>query len=220
VLDLKGQATTTRTFAATLSGNLGVALVNGRMLGVAPISIGPDLSRLLLPKGAPANGVAIDCVAIRLSANDGIVQSQALLVDGPDGRIEGNLAVDLRDELLVMRLLPDMRVLGVTVRTPVAIEGPLGAPRVDVDPGRAFGRLMVDTVANRLWQSSAVEWIRRRTGGAPGAHTCAAQLRLARLGQNGPVPKPRALLPGLPQELQGAMRNTLRGIGTVFRKDQ
>jgi uncharacterized protein involved in outer membrane biogenesis len=216
-LDLKGQAATTRTFTETLSGDVGIAMVGGRLLGVAPISVGPDLSRLLLPRGTPKGGVAIDCLAIRLSATDGIVRSLALLLEGPDMRVDGNLAIDLRDEMLVMRLLPDIRVLGVTVRAPVAIEGSLAAPRVEAEPAAAFTRLMIDTIANRLWKSSAVEWLQRRGGGAPGAHTCTAQLRLARLGRNGPVPKPPALLPGLPKELQGAVRNTVRGIGNIFR---
>jgi AsmA protein len=217
VLDVRGQATTTRTFAATLNGDLGMALVNGRLFGVAPISFGPDLSRLLLPKGTPAGGVAVSCVALRLTATNGIARSQALLLEGPVIRIEGNMALDLRDETMVARLLPNVSVLGVTVRTPVTIDGSMEHPKVEVQPDAVFGRLVTDTVANRLWRSSTVEWIQQQAGADPAAHTCAAQIKLARMGRNGPVPKSPAVVPGVPQELQGVVRNTARGIGNIFR---
>ncbi len=217
VLDVRGQGATTRAMASTLNGDLGLALVDGRLFGVAPIHFGPDLSRLLLPRGTPANGVAVRCAALRLTATNGIARSKALLVEGPDIRIEGKVALDLRDGTMVARLLPNISVLGVTVRTPVTVDGPITDPSVTVQPDEAFGRLLADTVANRLWRSSAVEWVQRQAGAAPGSHTCAAQLKLARMGRNGPVPKPPPVVPGVPKELQGAIHNTVRGIGNVFR---
>ncbi len=44
-------------------------------------------------------------------------------------------AVNLRNERLAARLLPDVQVFGVTVRAPVGVGGTLAAPRIGVEAG-------------------------------------------------------------------------------------
>ena len=226
-LDLRGRGTTLRAVAATLDGDAGLAMVDGRLVYAGMLRLGPNLMRALLPRGAPAQDSELRCLALRLTAEQGAVRSQALLLEGGFGRIDGDLAVNLRDETLAARLLPDIQVLGgVTLRTPIGIGGTLAAPRVGVEPGAALAQVASDALANRLWRSSTVAWLR-----GPGEGDCTAQLRLARLGQEGrlPVAAP-ALVPLVPRELQGAARevqgvvrevqgaaqDVLRGIGGLF----
>ena len=121
-----------------------------------------------------------------------IAQSQILLVEGEFGRIDGSLAVNLRNETLAARLLPDMRLMGVIVRTPVTTRGTLAVPRVGVEPGAALAQLVGDTVANRLWRSSAIEFLRGATGSTSPGGDCAAALTLARLGRAGRMPEAAA----------------------------
>jgi AsmA protein len=213
-LDLRGQGGTTRALAASLSGDLGLAMVEGRMARGNLQRIGPDLVRVLLPAGAPPAGLNIRCAALRLTAREGLAQSEALLMEGPGGRIDGSLAINLRDETLVARLLPDINILGVGVRTPVAIGGTLAAPAVGVEPGAALAQVMSDAVANRLWRSSTVEWLRGASGAPPPGGDCGTQLRLARLGRDGPVPPaPPPVMPLVPRELQGTVQEVARGVG-------
>jgi hypothetical protein len=73
-----------------------------------------------------------------------------------------------------------------------------------------------DTVANRLWRNSTVEWMRGQAGGAAPGGDCGAALRLARMGADGPVPPPVAVVPGVPRELQGTTQDILRGLGGIL----
>ena len=202
ILDITGRGATTRAIAATLAGEAGI------------LRLGPDLIRLLLP-GTPQEGVALRCLALRLSAEDGMLRSQALLAETSAGRVEGVAAVNLRTEALAARLLPDVTLLGIRVRAPVGIGGTLAAPRVGVEPGRALGQVIEDTVANRLWRDPTVEWLRGQVGGASPGGDCAAQLRLARMGADGPVPAAERIIPGVPRELQGTTQEVLRGLGGI-----
>lgn len=216
-LDLRGRGATTRALAATLTGDAGIAMLGGRFTGATALRIGPDLARVLMPRGTPSGGLALRCLAIRLSAQDGLAESQAMLMEGEFGRIEGSLAANLRDEAIVARLLPDLRVMGVTVRAPVTVGGTLAAPRVGMEPGAAFARVVGDTVANRLWRSSTVEFLRGATGSSPPGEDCAAALALARLGRAGPVPEAAAVpIPLVPRELQGTVQEVVRGIGGLL----
>ncbi|NMJ43666.1 AsmA family protein [Roseomonas sp. JC162] len=216
-LDLHGTGTTTRALAASLGGELGVAMLGGRFTGATALRIGPHLARALMPRGTPADGLALRCLAIRLTAEAGLAHSQALLMEGEFGKIEGSLALNLRDETIAARLLPDVRVLGVTVRAPVAVGGTLADPRIGVEPGAAFARVAGDTVANRLWRSSTVEFLRGATGSTPPGGDCGAALTLARLGRGGAMPEAAATpIPLVPRELQGAAQDVVRGIGGLL----
>jgi uncharacterized protein involved in outer membrane biogenesis len=217
--ELSGQGATIQALAATLSGELGLAMVEGRLPQAAALRIGPDLVGALLPGGPPREGLDIRCAALRLSAEAGLAESQALLMEGPSGRIDGSLALSLRDETLAARLLPDIRVVGVTVRAPVGIGGTLAAPAVGVEPGAAVAQVLKDSVANRLWRSSTAEWLRGASGASPPGGDCASALRLARLGREGRVPPPPpAPVPLVPRELQGTVQDLLGGVGRLLRR--
>jgi uncharacterized protein involved in outer membrane biogenesis len=216
-LDLRGQGATTRAIAATLSGQMGVAMVGGRFTGGTALRIGPDLLRILLPRGTPSGGLTLRCLALRLSAEHGVAQSDALLMEGDFGRIDGNLVINLRNETIAARLLPDISLMGVTVRAPVTIGGTLAEPRIGVEPGAALAHVLGDTVANRLWRSSTVEFLRDATGSGPAGGVCGPALTLARLGRAGPMPAPGATpIPLIPREIQGTAQDVVRGIGGLL----
>lgn len=217
VLDLRGRGATLRALAATASGEAGIAMVGGRFTGASGLSIGPDLARALLPRGTPSDGLGVRCLALRLSAEDGVAQSQALLLEGEFGRIDGSLALNLRDETLAARLLPDTRVMGLATRTPVTIGGTFAAPRVEVEPGAALAQVVGDTVANRLWRNTTVEFLRGATGSIPTDGDCGAALTLARLGRAGRVPEAAPVpIPLIPREVQGIAQDVVRGLGGLL----
>ena len=211
-LDLRGRGATTRAVAATLTGEAGLAVVGGRLARAGMLRLGPDLVGVLLP-GVPQDGLEIRCLALRASAEDGMVNTPALLLETAAGRIEGVVAVNLGTEALAARLLPDITLFGVRVRAPVGVGGTLAAPRVSVEPGRAAAQVIGDAVANRLWRDPTVEWLRGRATGSPQAGDCAAQLRIARFGADGPVPPAQRVVPIVPRELQGTTQDVVRGLG-------
>lgn len=214
-IEMRGRGATTRAVAATLTGEAGLALADGRLAQAGLLRLGPDLLGLLMP-GAPQDGLELRCFAVRLSAEDGMARTSALLAETSAGRVEGVAAVNLATEGLAARLMPDVTLFGVRVRTPVGIGGTLASPRVGVEPGRALTQVIGDTVANRLWRDPTVEWLRGRAGGATPAGDCATQLRIARFGADGPVPAAPRIVPGVPRELQGTAQDVLRGLGGLL----
>jgi uncharacterized protein involved in outer membrane biogenesis len=210
-LDLTARGATTRALAASVSGAAGLAMVEGRLSHAGMLRIGPDLTRILLMGRAPPDGVTLRCFALSFAAEEGLLQSEALLLESSAGRITGSLAINLRNETLAAHLRPDLRVFGATMRAPVGVGGTLSAPRVGVEPAQALAQVVGDTVANRLWRSSTVEWLRRDSGDAD----CPAQLRQARLGQAGREPAAAApIIPLVPRELQAPVQEVFRGLGS------
>ena len=221
-LDLRGQGATTRALAASLDGEAGFAMVDGRLTRAALTGVARDLAGLLMPGGIPADGVALRCVALRMTAQDGVARSRALLADTSAGQVGGVAAVNLREETIAARLLPDVQMFGVRVRAPVAVGGTLAAPRLGVQAGQAAGQVIGDALAGRLAGDAPFDWLRGRGGAAPPQADCASALRLARLGATGPEPAPRAepqaqpgqqpAVPGVPRDLQGPAQDLLRGL--------
>ena len=215
IIDMTARGSSTRALAATLSGQAGLAMVDGRVDHAGMLRLGPDLLRLLIPN-APREGVALRCLAVQLTARDGIARTRALLLETTAGRVEGEAALNLRDETIAARLLPDVQIFGVQVRAPVGIGGSFADPRIGVDPARALVQVIRDTAANRLWDDTTLEWLRGRITGHHPAGDCASQLRLARMGGDGPVPTAPAIIPGVPRELQGTTQELLRGLGGLL----
>lgn len=198
-IDVTARGATTRALAASLAGDAGLAMVGGRLAAAGLLRLGPELAALLVP-GAPRDGVALRCLALRIGAQDGIATTTALLAETSLGQVGGAAAVNLRTERLAARLLPDVQVLGVSVRAPVGIGGTLAAPRIGVDAARAAAQVAGDAPAGAL--------LRRDPPG-----DCAEQLRLARMGAEGPEPPPAAPRQGaVPRDLQGPAQDLLRGL--------
>ena len=80
----------------------------------------------------------------------------------------------------------------------------------------ALVQVIRDTAANRLWDDTTLESLRGRITGHHPAGDCASQLRLARMGGDGPVPTAPAIIPGVPRELQGTTQELLRGLGGLL----
>eukprot|EP01031_Cornospumella_fuschlensis_P046530 gene46531-56976_t len=115
--------------AGSVKDRIGLAMVEGRLSQAGMLRIGPDLTRVLLMGRAPPDRVEIRCFALSFAAEDGLLQSEALLLESSAGRITGNLAVNLRNETIAAHLRPDLRVFGATMLNAAV-------------PGRALFRLL------------------------------------------------------------------------------
>ncbi|MFZ6764310.1 AsmA family protein [Pseudoroseomonas sp. WGS1072] len=192
--DLQGAGEDLRSLAGTLSGHLALAMANGQIENRLLERLGGELRRLMLP-GAPAEaGTALRCLALRLQLRDGIARPQAMLIETGLADVVGSGEIDLGQERLALRLLPQLRLGGLGLTAPVVVGGSFAAPSYRLDSARVpeaaagiLGELMSrqaesgDSVLGRLAQQLAD----RPAGSLP---DCAQQLSVARGGHSGPVP--------------------------------
>ena len=221
-LDLRGQGRDLRAVAATAVGHLGVAMVQGR-LAAKLLEALPAEARRLLP-GVAGQDIALRCLALRLDAEAGLARSRALLVETAIGKLGGEGGVNLRDETLAFRLLPDLRLSGVALRAPVNVAGTLAAPRVGVSREAAVAGGLAALLSLQRTPDRGLQELAGALGGNAALPECGPQLALARGGRAGPVPEAAApapveapaavapAVPGVPPESQGPAQELLRGL--------
>ena len=223
--DLRGAGATTRAIAASLNGDMGLALVNARLeQGFAMDALGAMLA-LLSPASQRLGAVELRCVALAFGAEQGVAQSRALFMDSAIGQINGQAGINLRDESLNGRLNTNLRVFGLGLRAPVNLGGTLAAPRIGVPPGAALGQNAAGLLADALTGRVVTDPLGNLLGGSGrnAEADCAEPLRIARLGADGPAAAPRATpdaareaprpaVPALPSPVQ----DVLRGLGGIL----
>jgi len=223
--DLRGAGATARAIAASLDGDLGLALVNARLeQGTAMEALGALLA-LLSPASQRLGAVELRCLALAFGATQGVAQSRALFMDSAIGQISGQAAINLRDESLNGRLDTNLRVLGVGLRAPVNLGGTLAAPRIGVAAGAALGQTAMGLLGDTLTGRIATEPLGNLLGGAGrnAEADCAEPLRIARLGADGAAPAPRAAPEAAPEAprqgtpaLPSPVQDMLRGLGGIL----
>ncbi|CAH2603987.1 AsmA family protein [Rhodovastum atsumiense] len=202
--DLRGAGETPQAIAATLSGRLGVAMVDAGLDNqVLGLVLGEVLRAAKLPAEVLAPGgvgqVTLRCLAVRADADSGLVQVGPLVVDAGRLLVQGAGTVNLRDEGLALRLRPMLRA-GTSVVVPVRVGGTLLEPKFGPDPGGTAGALAgfaAGMIAGRNPQLGALL-------GERGGDACGPALAAARGGRAGAEPKtapPQAgpLAPRLPK---------------------
>jgi len=223
--DLRGAGASTRAIAASLNGEMGLALVNGRLeQGAAMDALGAMLA-LLSPNSQRLGAVDLRCLAFAFGAQQGVAQSSAFFMDSAIGQLNGQVSINLRDESLGGRLNSNLRVFGLAVRAPFNLGGTLAAPRIGVAPGAALGQnatgLLTDTLTGRIATDPLGNLLAGRDRNA--AADCAEPLRLARFGADGAAPTQRAAPEAAPGGTSPAMptmpapvQDVLRGLGGLF----
>ena len=193
--DLRGAGRDLRTVAGGLSGHLGLALVDGAFDAALLRGLPADLRRALLPRGATDGGtIPFPCGALRAEAEHGVARLRTLSLETGLGRLGGEGVVNLNNETLALRLLPDLRLGGLSLRAPVNLGGTLAAPRIGVSPEAAaaagLGALLsLQRTPDRDLQALAGALGGGGGGGsgapAPPPPDCGSQLVAARGGRAG-----------------------------------
>ncbi|MGI9127757.1 MAG: AsmA family protein [Roseomonas sp.] len=223
--DLRGAGGSTRAIAASLNGDIGLALVNGRLEQGSAMEALSTVLTLLAPGTQRLGALELRCLAVAFGAAQGVAQSRALFLDSAIGQITGQASINLRDESLGGRLNTNLRVFGLGLRAPVNLGGTLAAPRIGVASGAALGQTAAGLLADTLSGRIATDPIGNLLGGSDrnAAADCAEPLRVARLGADGAAPAPRAApeagqeaprpaVPALPSPVQ----DVLRGLGGIL----
>lgn len=211
-LDVAGRGADTRAVAASLSGTVGIALVDGGIARAAVAAIPDAALRLLVPAGLPAGDVALRCLAVAGVAEAGVLRLSTLHADSALGRAGGTGVVQLGAETLALRLNAEATGSRIALRAPVEVVGPWGAPRVAVEPGAAAAAGLAAMLATQASPdrtlSGLAESLAPRGPVLPG---CGPVLAAARGGRAGAQP---ALPDAAPTPAPAAPRagDLLRGL--------
>ena len=169
---LSGTGDGTRALAASATGRVGVALVEGEVPNELLLAlIGPALRGAGLPMLEAEGRSRVRCLALRADLKAGLATVSALALDTTRLRLEGDGTVDLGAEQLDMRLRPSVPLGGFGATVPIRATGAWVAPRVQVERGAITpGRLGL-------------------TLGRPAPDPCGPALAVARDGRAGAMPR-------------------------------
>ncbi len=194
-LDLAGAGARLRGWAGSLSGHVGVAMVDAT---VEPALTGPVIAALrqrvpILP--ALPQRLPVECVAIRAELAEGQARIGTLLVDAPAAKVAGSGTVNLRDETLALRLLHDVRAAGQSIRVAANLGGTLANPAYGGVQAQNLGEI-IGGLGSRLGGTAGELLGGLAQGSRPEPlPDCATSLAAARGGRAGPAPATRAAEP-------------------------
>ena len=179
--DLTAEGDSLRALAATVTGRLGLAIVEGdidsRVL-LDPLAGIMGAARIPLNLATQIGTLSrLRCFAARLDADRGQTRIAALLLESGRVLLEGDGRLDLAQETLDMRIRSSIRIPGQAVSVPSRLEGSFAAPRMALDtPDPAYGAAIARPDA---------------------PDSCLPALELARAGRPGPLPAGRDARPAM-----------------------
>jgi uncharacterized protein involved in outer membrane biogenesis len=193
--ELAGQGTDTRALAGSLNGQFALAMANGQIGNALLDRFLGDLRRLLGSNGGSETAsTPLRCFALRLGLREGVARPEAMLLESGLADVAGSGEIDLGQERLNLRLLPQVRLGSLGLSAPVKISGSFLRPVSRLEQGGAAQAAagIAGELAARQKNSgvAALGQLAEVLAGRPGLPDCAQQLAVARGGRPGPVPPP------------------------------
>jgi uncharacterized protein involved in outer membrane biogenesis len=150
VLDLQSRGQSNRELAANLSGELGVAIENGRIKrGVEMIA--SDALELMYTAPAKDTFTNLNCMTGRLEFEKGVGTIQILYLDTPGVRARGYGSINLASETVDIVIKPQSKRRLFRPSSPVRVNGPLSIPSATKIPANEaailVGQLAVPIIA-------------------------------------------------------------------------
>jgi AsmA family protein len=134
----KIRGNTIQEIAGSANGELAVIMDGGQINALIVAGIGLDFGEavaLLLTgdEEAEAEMVPIQCLVARFDVQEGVMQTEALVLETSDSTITGGGRIDLGEETLALEFLAHPKDPSIlTASTPVRIEGTFEHPEVDL----------------------------------------------------------------------------------------
>jgi uncharacterized protein involved in outer membrane biogenesis len=187
--NLTGSGATTQALAASVSGSVGVATVNGVIDGrslAALIRPAIHAARVIPSQLLDAAGqLPLRCLALRLDATNGVGTVNALVLDASALLLQGSGSVNFGSETLALALKPDLYLGDTELTVPLTVGGTFADPRLGKVGSVVINeRPDVGHGINGLFQSL----VGGKHHPPPVSAACAPALQLARNGQPGAAP--------------------------------
>ena len=137
-IDLKARGRSPHELASSLSGNVSFGLENARVPRHYVELLSVDVFGWVVSRtGAGQQHLNLNCLVMAFGVNDGLVESETIIADGPRLSIGGQIDLDLGKETLDIVLIPTQKRRVFSSISPVSIEGPMKNPTVTAVPVRA-----------------------------------------------------------------------------------
>jgi uncharacterized protein involved in outer membrane biogenesis len=195
-LSASGTGDSAHAFAASMNGQLGLAMVNGVVDGaVMQRLFGTVLNTVELPANlVGAQGpVAVRCAALRLDTVNGTGTVRTLTLDSSRLLLQGSGNIDFGNETLAIILRPQARVAGASIGVPVQLGGSFEAPTTSVAPlgalkgtAQSAAGVPINLAQQVFGSGSALGQAAGILGIGDSGDVCPAALNLGRMGQAGP----------------------------------
>ncbi len=139
--ELQGAGNSAHRFAASSNGSVGLIAGGGQLSLLLVEFAGLDLAEslgLLLGKDRP---VQIRCGVADFKIKQGVMTTDAFVVDTADTVFRGEGAVDLGRELMDMKIRPKPKDVSlVTLRSPILVSGTFAQPRIGPDMSKVVAK--------------------------------------------------------------------------------
>ncbi|MBK1698478.1 AsmA family protein [Rhodovibrio salinarum] len=133
--DLTGRGETPHAIAGSLNGGLEIVGDKGRFDNALLDTTGAGLRDLLAVWREQDQDMNLNCAVARFGAEDGVLNSRALLADTQSVSFGGTGDIDLGEERIDLRVTPKAKQTSLmSLAVPVRVSGPLLDPSVGPDP--------------------------------------------------------------------------------------
>ncbi|MEE8536274.1 MAG: AsmA family protein, partial [Kiloniellales bacterium] len=140
-IDLRGAGASLRAIAAGLDGRIDVTGGAGSISNDLVQASGAGVTQMLSGWTEGDSGLRLNCIVVRLPIAGGVASSEAILLDTATTTIVGEGEIDLRKEILDLKVTPQAKQTSLmSLAVPFLIQGTLVEPQVLPDPlGTAVG---------------------------------------------------------------------------------
>jgi uncharacterized protein involved in outer membrane biogenesis len=141
VVDLKASGDSPRELASSLEGDFDLAIERGRVLTSLLRLTTTNPVSFLFTEAARKGYSNINCLILRFDVQEGLAQSQTVLLDTPNILVLGEGSIDFGKEFMDLNFSPQAKRRSlVEMGTPFGIRGPLANPSVEVNIAGATAR--------------------------------------------------------------------------------
>lgn len=150
-LTLHGRGDTVAAMLADADGHLAMVVNGGEISKLAMETASLHLLEMLQLTLTGDEPIRIRCGVAAFDVKQGVMQTNALVLDTDIARVDGTGRIDLGDEQLDLTLVPQTKKMSLlSLRTPIRVEGSFARPQVTLDKGklalRGLGALALGAV--------------------------------------------------------------------------
>jgi uncharacterized protein involved in outer membrane biogenesis len=133
-IDLTGAGQSLATWLATVNGDVSLTMAGGQLHGLFIELVGLDVGESIVAAFAGKEArVPIHCLLADFMVSDGRMQTQMLVFDTADTKILGEGFIDLGEELVYIKLIPEAKDFSLfSAEAPLYLKGPL--TKISVGP--------------------------------------------------------------------------------------